>query len=146
MNELFKNPIFLALLSALSASLMTIFAKIGLRDIDPMILLLIRTVLSAIILGIFLIGVGKVGPAASIEWDTKSLLFVLLSTLASVASLIFYFYALQKGQVTTVSAVDKLSIVFILIFSAMFLGNEQLTLQKIGGVVLTVVGTVLLIL
>lgn len=145
MSELLQNPITLALLSALSASLMTIFAKLGLKDIDPMILLLVRTFLSVILLVIFLTTAGKLSSLSNINWDTKSIIFVILSTLASLGSLIFYFYALQKGQATLVSGVDKLSIVFTLIFAVLILG-EKLTVLKLAGVVLTIIGTIFLIL
>ncbi len=145
MSELIQNPITLALLSALSASLMTIFAKLGLKDIDPMILLLVRTFLSVIILAIFLTSAGKLVNLNNIHWDTKSILFVILSTIASLGSLIFYFYALQKGEATLVSGVDKLSIVFTLVFAILILG-EKLTVLKLAGIVLTIIGTILLIL
>jgi bacterial/archaeal transporter family protein len=132
-----------ALLSALFAALTTIFAKIGVESVNSNLATAIRTVIILVVAwGIVLIKGDAKGLA---EISAKTLLFLVLSGLATGLSWIFYFRALQLGKASLVAPIDKLSVVLVLLFSAVFLG-ESLTTQSILGVVLIATGTLVLIL
>jgi bacterial/archaeal transporter family protein len=132
-----------ALLSALFAALTTIFAKIGVESVSSNLATAIRTIIILIVAwGIVFVNGDAKGLS---EISSKTLLFLVLSGLATGLSWIFYFRALQLGKASLVAPIDKLSIVLVLLFSAVFLG-ESLTRQSILGIVLIVTGTLVLIL
>lgn len=130
-----------ALLSALSASLVTIFGKMGVRDVDPTFASAIRAgVMFAFLLGI----VGITG-----KWkeaiDRSALFYILLAALFGALSWLFYFVALKFGEASKVASVDRLSLAFVFFFSVLFL-RESLSLKDVLGAVLMVVGAVLIAL
>jgi transporter family protein len=132
-----------ALLSAIFASLTAIFAKIGVADINSDLATGIRTVIIVIMAwGIVLFrGEGK-----GIQHISKhGLLFLVLSGLATGASWIFYFKALQIGKVSQVAPVDKLSVALTIVLSIVFL-HEALTIKTAIGAALIMAGTLVLIL
>ena len=132
-----------ALLSALFAALTTIFAKIGVADVNPNLATAIRTVvILAIAWGIVLFE-GNAKNLSTIP--QKTLLFLLLSGIATGLSWLFYFRALQEGKASLVSPIDKSSLVLVLFLSALFLG-EPLNLKSILGTVLILIGTLILVL
>jgi transporter family protein len=132
-----------ALLSAFFAALTTIFAKIGVQNVDSNLATAIRTV---VILGVAWGIVFAQGNAKYIfEIPQKTLLFLLLSGFATGLSWIFYFKALQEGKASLVAPIDKSSLVLILLFSAAFLG-EPLNLKSVLGTVLIIGGTLVIIL
>jgi bacterial/archaeal transporter family protein len=132
-----------ALLSALFAALTTIFAKIGVESVNSNLATAIRTI---IILGVAWGIVFVKGDAKGLtEISAKTLLFLILSGLATGLSWIFYFRALQLGKAALVAPIDKSSVVLVLLFSAVFLG-ESLTRQSILGAILIATGTLVLIL
>ncbi|MBK8083127.1 MAG: EamA family transporter [Devosia sp.] len=135
------NWVFWALLSAVFAALTAIFAKIGIADIDSDFATLIRTVVIVLVLSAIVFGMGKTQPLDSIPGRTW--LFLTLSGLATGASWLAYFRALKLGQASQVAPVDKLSVVLVAIFGALFIG-ERLTLQGWIGVALVGVGAVVL--
>ena len=132
-----------ALLAALFAALTAIFAKIGLKDVPSDLATAIRTVV------ILLLAWGVAffrGETQGISLISKQgLLFLVLSGLATGLSWLFYFTALQLGNVSQVAPVDKLSLVLVIIFSVIFL-NEPLTWKMLLGGLLIVGGTIILIL
>lgn len=132
-----------ALLSALFAALTTIFAKIGIEAINSNLATAIRTIIILLIAWGIVFAKGDVKGLTEIP--SKTLLFLVLSGLATGLSWIFYFKALQIGKASLVAPIDKSSLVLVLLFSAVFLG-ESLTRQSILGTFLIVIGTLVLIL
>jgi transporter family protein len=132
-----------ALLSAIFASLTAIFAKIGVADINSDLATAIRTVIIVIMAwGIVLFR----GESKGIQHISKhGLLFLVLSGLATGASWIFYFKALQIGKVSQVAPVDKLSVALTIVLSIVFL-HEALTIKTAIGAALIMGGTLVLIL
>lgn len=132
-----------ALLSALFAALTTIFAKIGIEAINSNLATAIRTIIILLVAWGIVFAKGDVKGLTEIP--NKTLLFLVLSGLATGLSWIFYFKALQIGKASLVAPIDKSSLVLVLLFSAVFLG-ESLTRQSILGTFLIVIGTLFLIL
>ncbi|MGV8960623.1 MAG: EamA family transporter [Stenotrophomonas sp.] len=128
--------LFWALLSAVFAALTAIFAKLGLQRIDSDLAMLLRTLVIAVVLALFVAATGKWSnpamlPAATLGWLT-------LSALATGASWVCYFRALQLGQASQVAPVDKLSVVLVALFAVAFLHErlgwrEWIGLAMIGG-------------
>ncbi len=135
--------IIYALLSAVFASLVTIFGKIGLKNIDATLATSVRAfVMFMVIAGVVLfqktyLSLNKIPKIGYI--------FIILAGIAGALSWIFYFSALKVGPATRVATIDKLSLIFILIFSLLFLG-EKFSLKETIGAVLVVIGSILMIL
>ena len=109
---------FWALLSAVFAALTAIFAKVGLAGIDSDLATLVRTGVIAVVLTAFVIATGKwVNP---VTLPAKTLLFLVLSGLATGASWVCYFRALKMGDASKVAPVDKLSLVLVAVFAVLF--------------------------
>lgn len=126
---------FYALLSAIFASLTALFAKVGVKDIDSDFAIAVRTtVILLLTWGIVIFGSHAVD-VRSVPRHTW--IFLILSGLATGCSWLFYFKALQLGDVSRVAPVDKLSVAFTIILSCLFL-KENLTPQVIlGGLFIT---------
>ncbi|WP_315459703.1 EamA family transporter, partial [uncultured Streptococcus sp.] len=130
-------------LSALFAALTSILAKIGISGVNSNLATAIRTVVVVFMAwGIVFITNAQSGIG---DISRKSWLFLILSGLATGASWLFYYRALQMGDASKVASIDKLSVVITLILAFIFL-NEQLTLKSILGCLLIVVGSLLMIL
>jgi len=130
---------FWALLSAVFAALTAIFAKIGLTGIDSDLATLVRTGIIAVVLSAFVIATGKWTNPLSLPG--KTLLFLLLSGLATGASWVCYFRALKLGEASKVAPVDKLSLVLVAVFAVLFLqerpsGGEWLGILMVAAGVL----------
>ena len=132
-----------ALLSAFFAALTAIFAKIGIKGVDTDLATAIRTVVILILAwGIAFLR----GGTATIHTLTKqNIIFLCLSGIATGLSWIFYFKALQLGEVSLVAPVDKMSVVFAIILAVVFLG-EPLTWKTAIGALLIISGSLVLIL
>src|SRR5215468_9709959 len=131
---------FWALLSAVFAALTAIFAKVGLEGVDSDLATLVRTVVIVAVLAGFVYGAGKwTNP---FELSARTLLFLLLSGLATGASWVCYFRALKLGDASKVAPIDKLSVVLVALFGVLFLG-ERLTAPNWLGVALIAVGAIL---
>lgn len=128
--------------SALFAGLTSILAKCGIRKTDSTVATAIRTIVVLIFAWIMVFVVGSQGTLGSIP--AKSLVFLVLSGLATGASWLCYFYALQRGPIDKVVPIDKSSTVMTILLAAILLG-EGVTLTKGVGVVLIAVGTFLMI-
>jgi transporter family protein len=131
-----------ALLSALFAALTAIFAKVGIKGVDTNVATAIRTVIILIVAwGIVLFkgSQGHIGTLTRNNW-----IFIVLSGLATGLSWIFYFKALQLGEVSQVAPVDKLSVALAIVLSIVFLG-EPLTWKNAVGALLIISGTLVLI-
>jgi transporter family protein len=116
------NWFFWAALSACFAALTAIFAKIGVKDIDSDFATLIRTFIIVFVLLAFVTYAGKWSDPRALS--AKTVLFLALSALATGASWVCYFRALQMGSASQVAPVDKFSLVLVAIFAYAFLGER----------------------
>ena len=134
-----------ALLSAFFASLVAVFGKIGLKDIDSNT----ATAIRAVVMAVFLIGLvlvqGKYLQVKQIISQPIPMLFVVLSGLAGAVSWLFYFLALKNGKASQIVPIDRLSVIFTLILAFLILG-EKLSLKAALGAVIIVIGAVLVAL
>ena len=134
-----------ALLSALSASLVAIFGKIGLQHLDANT----ATAVRAVVMALFLVGVvvvqGKFNLVGTVLADKKALLFIILSGVAGALSRLFYFMAIKNGNVSQVAPIDKLSVVFAVILAFILFG-EKISLLAGLGVALITAGALLVAL
>ncbi len=130
-----------ALLSACFAALTAIFAKAGLRGVDSDYATLLRTSIVVCTLAPFVWLAGKWTNPLAIP--PRSLLFIVLSALATGASWICYFRALQVGDAYRVAPIDKLSVVLVAILAFVFLGERPATRDWVA-IVLIGSGVVLL--
>lgn len=135
--------VLFAILSAVFAALTSILAKIGISGVNSNLATAIRTVVVIFMAwGIVFITNAQSGIG---DISRKSWLFLILSGLATGASWLFYYRALQMGDASKVASIDKLSVVITLILAFIFL-NEQLTLKSMLGCLLIVAGSLLMIL
>lgn len=131
-----------ALLSAIFAALTAIFAKIGVSAINSNLATGIRTIIILIVAWGIVLARGEAKGIGGIS--RHSLLFLVLSGVATGLSWIFYFKALQLGKVSQVAPVDKLSVALTIILSVIFL-HEALTWKTAIGALLIIGGTLVLI-
>ena len=122
--------IYWALLSAVFAALTAIFAKIGIQGVDSDLATLVRTAIIIVVLSGFVWFAGKW--SNPFELSGKTWLFLGLSGLATGASWVCYFRALQIGDASKVAPIDKLSLVLVAIFAFAFLGERPLLRDWMG--------------
>jgi transporter family protein len=132
-----------ALLSAFFAALTTIFAKIGIENVDANVATAVRTVVIVFIAWGIVLVQGNLSQITTIS--PRSSIFLVISGVATGLSWIFYFQALQLGKAAQVAPIDKSSVVMVILFSAIFL-HEPLTLKVIIGGCLIAIGTLVLVL
>ena len=130
-----------AVLSAVFASLTAILGKIGIAGIDSNLGTAIRTTVVLVMAWLMVLLTGKQGEVRRIE--KKELIFICLSGLATGASWLCYYRALQDGPASVVVPIDKLSMLVTIAFSWIVF-HEKLTKKSTAGVILITVGTVLL--
>lgn len=132
-----------ALLSAMFASLTSILGKVGIENVESNLGTAIRTIVVLIMAWIIVFATKKQSDIKKI--DKKSLLFLILSGIATGASWLCYYKALQDGLASIVVPIDKLSILVTILFAYVFL-KEKLSKKSIVGLVLIVVGTLILLI
>ncbi len=132
-----------ALFSAVFAALVTVFAKIGLKEIDPTLATTIRGVIMGGFLLIAATLFGKLSGFSASSFSGREWLFITGSGIAGALSWLFYFVALKAGNAGAVASIDRLSIVFIVLLGALFLG-EALTLKTGIGALLVALGAILI--
>lgn len=130
-----------ALLSAIFAALTAIFAKIGIRGVDSDLATLIRTSIIIVVLAAFVWFTGKWSNPLALPRHTW--IFLTLSGLATGASWVCYFRALQIGDASKVAPVDKFSLVLVAVFAVIFLG-ERPALSEWAGIALVAAGVLVL--
>lgn len=128
--------------SALFAGLTAILAKCGIKNTDSNVATALRTVVVLAFSWIMVFVVGAQGGIAEIS--SKTLIFLILSGLATGASWLCYFRALQLGDVNKVTPIDKSSTVLTMLLAIIFFG-EGITVIKVGAMILIAVGTFLMI-
>lgn len=134
---------YYALLSAVFAALTAIFAKIGIKDVNSDLATAIRTIVILVITwGIVLFGnhLGEVKDISRHTW-----LFLILSGIATGLSWLFYFKALQTGEVSRVAPIDKMSVVITICLSFILL-KEPVSLKVIIGALLITGGSIIMLI
>lgn len=134
--------ILYALISAVFAATVAIFGKIGLKNVDTTLATAIRATVMATFMVTAAAALQKFQLFKTV--GNKALLFILLSGIAGALSWLFYFFALKHGPAGGVAALDRLSVVFVVLLAALFLG-EALTLKSGLGLVLIVTGALFLV-
>lgn len=132
-----------ALISAVFAALTSILAKIGISDINSNLATAIRTTVVLVFSWIMVFVVGGQHDLGSIS--RKTLVFLILSGLATGISWLSYYKALQMADVSKVVPIDKLSVVFTMIFAFIILG-EVASKKAIIGTILIGLGTLIMVL
>lgn len=130
MNAPLASWQFWAVLSAAFAALTAIFAKVGVENVNSDFATLIRTVVILLVLAGIVAGSGQWQPLGSVAGRTY--LFLGLSGLATGASWLCYFRALQLGDAALVAPIDKLSVVLVALFGVGFLGERLSGLNWLG--------------
>ena len=133
----------LAILSAVFAALTSILAKIGIEGVNSTLATAIRTVVVLIMAWGMVFVTNAQGGIADIS--QKSWLFLTLSGLATGASWLCYYQALQLGEASKVVPIDKLSVVITLVLAFTIL-HEQMTAKSVIGAVLITAGTLIMVL
>ncbi len=132
-----------ALLSAVFAALTSILAKVGIKGVNSNLATAIRTVVVVIMAwGMVFLTHAQDGISGI---SKKSWIFLILSGLATGASWLCYYHALQTGEASKVVPIDKLSVVITLVLAFVFL-HEPFTLKSLIGCILIAAGTLLMVL
>ena len=132
-----------AILSAIFAALTSILAKIGIEGVNSNLATAVRTIVVLLMAWFMVFITGNQNGIVDIS--KKSWIFLILSGLATGASWLCYYKALQLGEASKVAPIDKLSIVITIVLAFIFLG-EQITLKTLIGCCLIVTGTFIMIL
>lgn len=124
-----------AILSAFFASLVAIFGKIGIKDVDSNLAVAIRTVIIVFFAWAIVLVQGNWREIFSIS--KYSYTFIILSAIATGLSWLFYYKALQLGEVSKVAPIDKLSIALTIILAFLFLAEKPTVGNVLGGILVT---------
>lgn len=133
-----KSWMIYAVLSAVFAALTSVLAKIGITGVESNLGTMIRTAVVLIMAWFIVFARGEQKHIKNI--DKRELLFIGLSGLATGASWLFYYYAIQNGDLSVVVPIDKMSILLTVLFSVIFL-KEKLSAKSVIGLSLMCVGT-----
>ncbi len=132
-----------AFLSAVFAALTAIFVKLGVQDVDSDLATLIRTAIILLVLAAFVMATGKWSNPLTLS--PRTWWFLGLSALATGASWVCYFRALKLGEASKVAPIDKFSIVLVVLFAVLFLG-ERPSLREWSGIAMITGGVLVLAL
>ena len=135
--------IIFALLSAVFAALTSILAKIGIDGVNSNLATAIRTIVVVIMAWVMVFLTNTQNGISDIS--RKSWIFLILSGLATGASWLCYYKALQMGDASKVVPIDKLSVVITLVLAVIFL-HEEFTAKSLIGCVMIAAGTIIMIL
>ena len=131
-----KSWIAWSFLSALFAGATAVLAKIGVKDIDSNLATAIRTTVVLLFTWVLALSLEQHGAIRAIP--TRGWIFLVLSGLATGLSWLCYFRALQLGPASAVAPIDKLSVVFVIVFAWLFLGEALTPSKIIGGLLITI--------
>lgn len=132
-----------AILSALFASLTAIFAKLGVSNVNSNLATGIRTIVILVMVWIIIFTSGEAKGIRTLS--KQNLIFLAISGVATGLSWLFYFKALQLGNVSQVAPIDKLSVALTILLAIVFLG-ETLTFKSAIGAGLIIAGTIVMII
>ena len=133
----------LAVLSAVFAALTSIFAKIGVENVNSNLATALRTIVVLLMAWGMVFITNSQGGISSIS--RKSWIFLILSGLATGASWLCYYKAIQLGDVSKVVPIDKLSVIFTIVLAFIFL-HEKVSVKSVIGCVLIGAGTLIMVL
>jgi len=139
------NWLIFAFLSSITAALVAIFGKMGLKNIDSTLATTIRSIIMAAFLILVSFSLKKFQGFSLKSLSSGDWLLIVLAGIAGALSWLFYFFALKTGLATKVVVIDRLSLVFVIILAAIFLG-EHLGLKTIVGALLMVGGAIIITL
>lgn len=130
-----------AFASAIFAALTAIFGKIGVTTMNSNLATFIRTIVILVVTAL-IISFRKEWRAPT-EIDSRSIVFLVLSGLATGASWLCYYRALQNGPASKVAPIDKMSVAIVIVLAILFLG-EKATIKTVIGGALVVAGSIVL--
>ena len=133
--------IVLAFISAITAALVTIFAKMGLQHVDSILATTIRTI---IMTAFFVITSLTLKKFSGFNMQGKDWIYIVLSGIFGALSWLAYFGALKIGPTAKVSAIDKTSLLFVALLSVMFL-KDTLSIKNIVGIIVIIAGIFLVV-
>jgi bacterial/archaeal transporter family protein len=125
-----------AILGALAAALMTLFGKIGLKGVDPTFATAIRSFFMFVFMMIVLAASGKFKFLHTL--DQRTVWIIVLSSIFGALSWLFYFIALRDASASKVSALDRLSLIMVIVFSVVFLAEKLTWKLALGGIFATI--------
>ena len=141
-KETKKRWLILALAAALFASLTTIFAKVGVKNVESNLATAIRT--SVVLIMSFMIVLIKKKENLLTQVEPKEMMFIFLSGIATGASWLCYYYAIQNGIVSVVVPIDKMSALFTILFSFIVF-KERISKKSLIGLILMLISTLSLV-
>lgn len=134
-----------AFLSSITAALVAIFGKLGLKNIDSTLATTIRSIIMAGFLVLVSLFLNKFEGFTLKTLSSKDWLLIVFAGISGALSWLFYFFALKTGLATKVVVIDRLSLVFVIFLAAMFLG-ETLSWRSASGALLMVAGAIIITL
>ena len=132
-----------AFLSSITAALVAIFGKLGLRNIDSTLATTVRSIIMAGFLVAVSLLLRKFDGFSLQSFSSRDWLFIILAGIAGALSWLFYFFALKAGLASKVVVIDRLSLIFVIVLAALFLGETLGWKSALGG--LLMVGGAILI-
>jgi bacterial/archaeal transporter family protein len=123
-----------AFISAGFAALVAIFGKLGVQGIDSTLATTVRAIIMATFLFIVSLSLGKFKGFELTSFTGREWLFITLAGIAGALSWLFYFVALKNGPATAVSAIDRTSIIFVVLLAALLLGEAFGWKQALGAI------------
>lgn len=132
--------IIFSLLSALFGALMTIFIKLGLKGINPILSLTIRSIIVCLFLLVFIVINNSIKEIKAI--DKNKWIWLFLTAVVTFATWVFYYLALSKNDAYKVASLEKISIIIVFTLS-FFVLNEKITILGILGMILILVGSIM---
>lgn len=130
--------IFYAFLSAISAALVAIFGKLGLKTLDSTLATTIRSIIMALFLLLVSLSLKKFHDFNISSLSSRDWILIILAGIAGALSWLFYFFALKNGPATSVVSIDRLSIVFVVILATLFLGETFSWKIGLGALFMTI--------
>lgn len=140
-----SNWLFYAVLAAISASFVTVFTKLGIKNLSPSMATTLRAIIMAVFLMIVSFVKGDLNNISSVMEHKKDLLFLVFAGISGALSWLFLNIALKTGKTWQVAPIDKLSVVLTVIISVLIF-KEQISTKGIVGVVFIGMGTILVAL
>ena len=132
-----------AVASAATAGLVAVLAKVGLQGVPSSLATAIRTMVVLVLAWLIVFATGTQAELGSL--DQRTLIFLIVSGLATGASWLFYFKALQVGRVTPVVAIDRSSLIFTALISIALFGETQQLWLKVAGLAVIAIGTYVIV-
>ena len=136
--------IIYAIISAVTAAGVAIFAKLGLKQIDTVLATTVRSLIMAGFLIVVSLLLKKFDGFSPASWTGREWGLIVLAGVSGAVSWLFYFLALRSADASRVAALDRTSLVYVALLAAVFLG-EQLKMKAMFGIVLMVIGAILMV-